>query len=676
MKLFNKKILASFILISILGIFIFPSYTIGQESNILKLDTKDTCSGPFCWFKKAIQSAIGGILLSIHSIIGTGVAWCAGLAKGILNWQRFENNPVVELGWKIVRDITNIFFVLVLLIIAFATILRIETYGMKALLPKLIIAALLINFSLTIAGFFLDLAGVITDTFLSSGESDLFTNLPAAMGLSKATVATTADKRYVWKCHPTGFTSENQAFCNLVCLSPEDEGIPPSTCDLEPVKKESEIEWGYSWDVFWEVCKGILFSIIFTSIALIAFFLFAILLLIRTIFIWFLLIIAPIAWLLWILPATSKLFVSWWNSFLKWTFFAPIATFFMWLATTVWAKIIEGSLTAKISGEKKAIEQMKTIIPDEAVNSHLLPQIMEPSSLLQFLLICGIMIGGLIAALKMGVYGAEGVIGFAKGIGTKASKGVVKWAGKRTQIKTAPIAGKIGQKLGEKLKGIPIARQVGRPFRSFAERERAALAEEEKRYSNWTSENLKSQYRSVNARAKAAIARILAKRGDLFPEEEYGFLENDVKEALKIAKKYEQHSEIVKARPDLVPLIKPEKVPEEAIKEQIGKIKLTDIEKLQKEAFKDERVIKAITEHLTEPLGKWRSSHLAKAAEVNPEIFIELKEKVINPNREQLRSDIKSYLDSYLGKALFEEPEKKIVSAPEEAPRRERTVFP
>ena len=672
MKLFNKKFLASFILISILGIFTFSSYAIGQENNILKLDTEDTCSGVECWFKKAIQSAIGGILLTIHSIIATGVSWCAGLAKGILNWQRLDNDPVVELGWKIVRDITNIFFVLVLLIIAFATILRIETYGMKALLPKLIIAALLVNFSLTIAGAFLDLAGVMTDTFLSSGESDLFTNLPAAMGLQKATIATTADERYIWKCHPTGFTSGNQTFCNLICLS---TSIPPSTCDLEPIKKEPEIKWGQSWNVFWEVCKGILFSIIFTSIALIAFALFAILLLIRTIFIWFLLIIAPIAWLLWILPATSKLFQDWWNSFLKWTFFAPIASFFMWLATTVWAKIMEGSLTVEISGAEKAITQMKTIITDESINSRLLPQVMEPSSLLQFLLICGIMIGGLIAALKMGVYGAQGIIGFTKEIGTKASKGAAKWTGRRMQIKTAPIAGKIGQKLGQKLKGVPIARQAGRPFRVIAEKERAALSEEEKRYSNWTSENLKSQYRTVNPRTKAAIARILAKRGDLSPEEKYGFLENDIEEALKIAKKYEQHSEIVKARPDLVPLIKPEKTPEEAIKEQIGKIKPADIEKLQKEAFKDERVIKAITEHLTEPLGKWRSSHLAKAAEVNPEIFIELKEKVINPNKEQLRSDIKSYLDSYLGKALFEEPEKKIVSAPEENPR-ERITFP
>jgi len=541
---------------------------------------------------------------------------------------------------------------------------------MKALLPKLIIAALLINFSLTIAGIFLDLAGVMTDTFLSSGESDLFTNLPAAMGLQKATIATTADERYIWKCPTTEFTSESRFFCNFICLS---TGIPPSTC--AETKKEPEIKWGQSWDVFWDVCKGILFSIIFTSIAFIAFALFAILLLIRTIFIWLLLIIAPIAWLLWILPATSKLFQDWWNSFLKWTFFAPIASFFMWLATTVWTKMIEGSLTVKISGAEKAITQMKTVITDESINSHLLPQIIEPSSLLQFLLICGIMIGGLIAALKMGVYGAQGVIGFAKEIGTKASKGAAKWTGRRVQIKTAPIAGKIGQKLGQKLKGVPIARQAGRPFRVIAEKERVALSEEEKRYSNWTSENLKSQYRTVNPRTKAAIARILAKRGDLSPEEKYGFLENDIEEALKIAKKYEQHSEIVKARPDLVPLIKPEKNPEEAIKEQIGKIRPADIEKLQKEAFKDKRVIKAITEHLTEPLGKWRSSHLAKAAEVNPEIFIELKEKVINPNKEQLRSDIKSYLDSYLGKALFEEPEKKIVSAPEENPR-ERITFP
>ncbi|MFH2104651.1 MAG: hypothetical protein ABII72_00235, partial [Parcubacteria group bacterium] len=77
------------------------------------------------------------------------------------------NDPVVIAGWGITRDVLNMFFVISLLVIAFATILRIETYQYKALLPKLIYAALLVNFSKTIAGVFIDFSNVLMMTFIN-----------------------------------------------------------------------------------------------------------------------------------------------------------------------------------------------------------------------------------------------------------------------------------------------------------------------------------------------------------------------------------------------------------------------------------------------------------------------------------------------------------------------------
>jgi len=56
---------------------------------------------------------------------------------------QFTKVSIVTIGWTITRDLANYCFLfLILLVIAIATILRVETYGMKALLPKLIIAAL------------------------------------------------------------------------------------------------------------------------------------------------------------------------------------------------------------------------------------------------------------------------------------------------------------------------------------------------------------------------------------------------------------------------------------------------------------------------------------------------------------------------------------------------------
>ena len=60
---------------------------------------------------------------------------------------------------------TNLGFVLAIIVIAFATIFRIQSYAMKQVLWKLIVAALLVNFSLVIAGAFINIADNVTSSF-------------------------------------------------------------------------------------------------------------------------------------------------------------------------------------------------------------------------------------------------------------------------------------------------------------------------------------------------------------------------------------------------------------------------------------------------------------------------------------------------------------------------------
>ncbi|MBU3924418.1 hypothetical protein KJ854_00600, partial [Patescibacteria group bacterium] len=63
-------------------------------------------------------------------------------------------------GWTIFRDIANLFFILILLFIALGTIVRSQSYNLKNLLPKLIIAVFLINFSNVIAGAIIDFGNI------------------------------------------------------------------------------------------------------------------------------------------------------------------------------------------------------------------------------------------------------------------------------------------------------------------------------------------------------------------------------------------------------------------------------------------------------------------------------------------------------------------------------------
>jgi len=441
------------------------------------------------WFEEAysaIKSALGGFLLAIQGIVGLGVTFAAGIGQGVLSWTDFQKATVVQDGWRIVRNLSNLFFALVLLIIAFATILRLETYGMKQLLWKLIVAALLINFSLVIAGVFVDFSGVLTNFFMEkAGEKEFFTNIADTMGLPK-TIGSTAEPgtsrtRYFCTsseaCHNFGQQENVEArgvtrdICEPRCKSisaAECAKLCPVCCEYRTLAAKSEIEWDKTGDAYWHVIGALLLSIFFSFIALFVFLALALLLLIRILFIWFLLILAPIVWLFWILPATTKLFTQWWNQFIKWCFFAPIAVFFIFLAIQTWQKFLEGKGTGLVS--QGAIQGMKQIVRDEMVRTRLLPQVTEPETLIQFVLVCAMLIGSLIVAQKMGVAGAEAVIATGKGLATGVGRGMSRWAARGAPLMpkvVAPALRKIGLERAargwEKVSGL-----VGAPKRAIA----------------------------------------------------------------------------------------------------------------------------------------------------------------------------------------------------------------
>ena len=64
-------------------------------------------------------------------------------------------SPSVKLGWTMTRNFANLGFVLAMIFIAYATMLRLQNYDIK-MLGRLVVIALLINFSLAISGVILD----------------------------------------------------------------------------------------------------------------------------------------------------------------------------------------------------------------------------------------------------------------------------------------------------------------------------------------------------------------------------------------------------------------------------------------------------------------------------------------------------------------------------------------
>lgn len=126
-----------------------------------------------------------GPFIAVLSIIFVITGSLLKIPVGILNWVvntpvSFTHAPVVETGWAICRDFVNIFFVLALVFIALATILRIKSYSAQKNLPGLLIAAILINFTPVICGAIIDIANVIMNIFkdYALGGASFFYNNP------------------------------------------------------------------------------------------------------------------------------------------------------------------------------------------------------------------------------------------------------------------------------------------------------------------------------------------------------------------------------------------------------------------------------------------------------------------------------------------------------------------
>jgi len=95
----------------------------------------------------------------------------------------FVNFPPVKSLWIVVRNFTNLGLIIFSVFIAIATILRIKKYSLENTLWKIIIVALLVNFSLVICGIFVDLSNFTTVYFLNGADSQIINLKTAIMSI-------------------------------------------------------------------------------------------------------------------------------------------------------------------------------------------------------------------------------------------------------------------------------------------------------------------------------------------------------------------------------------------------------------------------------------------------------------------------------------------------------------
>ena len=231
---------------------------------------------------------VSNFLLWIASIIGKLLVVLIDILIGIVQYNDFVRSAAVSQGWVVVRDLCNMFFVAVLLIIAFGTILRIESYKYQRLLPQLIIMAVLINFSKLIAGFLIDVSQVVLLTFVNAFKDTASGNFVNVFQLKEM----------------LGFI---------------DPSAPEKTQNIDN----------------WQKIGLPLFAIALLIVAFLVMLAMIIVFIARIIFLWILIVLSPLAYLLSVVPMGKQYASRWWSTFGKWVTTGPILAFFIWLALSV-----------------------------------------------------------------------------------------------------------------------------------------------------------------------------------------------------------------------------------------------------------------------------------------------------------------------------------------------------
>ncbi len=301
------------------------------------------------------------LFLIITKFLGVLFVFFVGILIDIAKFNDFITMPMVIEGWGLVRDIANMFFIVILLVIAFSTVLKISSYHYQKTLTKLLIMAILVNFSKLICGFLIDFFQVIMLTFVNGFKDVAGGNLAQGFGLYE-----------------------------MLSQAP-----------------------GYQDTSGWQggfVAAGALAVVMILVADMVILIMIAVLLW-RVAMLWVLVIVSPLAYLSYaIMP---KYWSQWWQMFFQNLVSGPVIAFFLWLALLTMQR---GEIANQFqtTGTQELQNEFLNVIPSNVTQS----------VLLNYMVVMALLLGGLTIAQKVAAQSGGAVGSFAQKvqkIGTRAA---------------------------------------------------------------------------------------------------------------------------------------------------------------------------------------------------------------------------------------------------------------
>jgi hypothetical protein len=399
-------VMSLFLLVGIFGFF-----------QIVFATAETEVGGVAGYFSKQLWNLWTTILMAVSKLAIAVTIFALRMFINLAGYNNYIDTKTVHLGWLMIRDVANMFFVVVLLVIAFMTILGAGGYEWKKSMGKLIIAAIFINFSDLICGLIIDAAHVFTMTFLSAIVQAAGGNLIHMMSMDKVFQMSSGTDLALGNLRVEAFVA------GLVML-------------------------------FFTVTAA--YTIGAYLIVMVA----------RVVVLWALIILSPLAFLFQAIPKGEKYASEWWSEFINHVLAAPVMVFFLWLsfATLGHGNVLRDDINV---GMPANIPKVSDTFDTGSVNNLSLSDVSSWENIANFLIAIAFLKVGIKAVGKLNVEGGQftqGAFKFAKNVatiatgvglaqsarkkasdlGVKAGKGIGSYALKKTGV-TPFIDGKKSQ---------------------------------------------------------------------------------------------------------------------------------------------------------------------------------------------------------------------------------------
>ena len=323
------------------------------------------------------------ILLYLTLFLSNFLLWLAGMlfntmfVETVLQFaQNFGNTSGILTAWTVLRDLGNIFLLFSFVFMGIATILNLHDYTVKKTLPRLIIFAVLLNFSLFAAEAVVDVSNGISSAIV--GQTIPATvcvedSLDAGRFLDTFQTGDSAAERCAREFGITGLVMNNSHLSSVLNL-PEYQDLD-TIGELDTTLKQVATLFGLS---------------IFSSVLSVVFFAAAILLLIRVIVLTFIIVTAPIGFAGMAVPFMGGIAKRWWHELVNQSLFVPVFL----LLVFVGFKVVEGSGLNGAGGQT-----ITDAIGNGDINAF--------SVIVTFAITAGFFLAALMVAKKFGAIGAD-----------------------------------------------------------------------------------------------------------------------------------------------------------------------------------------------------------------------------------------------------------------------------